>query len=357
MTVNSKLVCHAVLAISVLLIPASLVAKEPASSGQLSNIVITTNWGEDTCSLVDVQKGLELAKIQVGLKPYDVKVDSKGRYAFVTCSGEDYLSTIDIQAMLEMEDRRVTVGASPRDIAITADDSRAVVASAGTDSIAVVDLVKNELLYTVEVGAIPYGVALTADGSTAAITCWGENTLVFVRLGDDGGQVIKKLEVGSLPYTAVIDARDRFVLVSCFGSHKVYVADLASLELIGDGVDVGRSPWGLAISDTGKAVVANFYSADASILTIDYDANPPVKESVRIELAGPNEKGRRGKNASFSGDPNIVVLSDLAKNELLLVNIEDQTVTKTVPVGRAPYGIAWLPRPASEAIVAQATSK
>src|SRR3954454_12939517 len=128
--------------LGLLLWPTLLHAKGPGGGKTESNLVITTNWGEDSCSLVDIKQGTELAKIKVGMKPYDVKVDSRGRFAFVTCSGEDFLSTIDLQAMLEMEDKRVVVGASPRDVAINTDNTRAVVACAGTDNIAVVDLIK-----------------------------------------------------------------------------------------------------------------------------------------------------------------------------------------------------------------------
>jgi DNA-binding beta-propeller fold protein YncE len=307
--------------------------------------VITTNWGEDTCSIVDFKQGAELSKIHVGMKPYDVKVDPRGRFAYVTCSGEDFLSTIDLQAMLEMQDKRVVVGASPRDVALNSDNTRAVVACAGTDSIAIVDIVKHKVLYTVNVGTIPYGVALSGDGTFAVITCWGENSVALVRLSEKSGEVLKRLQVGSLPYTAVLDGTGRLAIVSCFGSHKVDVIDLKSQELIGAGVKVGRSPWGVAVSETGnEAIVANFYSGDASLLKIDTAGTPPVTEEARIPLSLTDGGTRRGKNASFSYDPSVAILSDLAKNELLVLDLKKRIVEKTIPVGRAPYGIAWIPR-------------
>src|SRR4051812_10888384 len=100
----------------------------PPNTKEKSHLAMVTNWAEDTCSLVDINQGKELSKIRVGPKPYDIKVESRGRFAYVTCSGEDFLSTIDIQAMLEMTDKRVVVGASPRDVALTPDETRAVVA-------------------------------------------------------------------------------------------------------------------------------------------------------------------------------------------------------------------------------------
>lgn len=319
-----------------------------------SHLVITTNWAEDNCSLVDIEQGKELAKIDVGQKPYDVKVGPAGRFAYVTCSGSDFLATIDIQAMLEMTDRRVVVGASPRDLALTPDNKRAIVACAGTDGITVVDIVNSRKLYSVDVGAIPYGIALTNDGKLALVTCWGANTAVLVELGKDSGKVLKTLNVGSLPYTVVISKDDRIGIVSCFGSHKVFAIDIENQKVIGQGTEVGRSPWGLALSGSGQALTANFYSNDVSVLSVDSGANPPIVEEARIRLVSADDDGtivqRRAKNATFAGAPNIAVISDLANNELMIVDTDKKLLIRTIKVGKAPYGIAWIPK-ASDLVV------
>src|SRR5579872_1164390 len=156
-----------------LLAPEFASAKDgPRSAATAGQLAIITNWGSDTCSLIDVDGGKELATIDVGLKPYDVKVDPKGRFAYVTCSGSNHISTVDIQAMLEAKDQRIVVGESPRDIDITPTGDRAVVACSGSDSIAVVDLQQKKRLYTVDVGSIPYGIALSDDAKFVLVTLW-----------------------------------------------------------------------------------------------------------------------------------------------------------------------------------------
>jgi len=330
------------------------IAKEPPKKP--TSLAIITNWGGDSCSLVDIKGGKELAQIQVGLKPYDVKVDPKGRFAYVTCSGADHISIIDIQAMLEMTDQRITVGESPRDIDLTRDGRCAVVANAGSDTISVVDIATRKQLYTVPVGSIPYGVALTADDKRALITCWGSNKAVIVDLGDTAGTVVKSIDVGILPYTAVISKEGRIAIVSCFGSHKVFPIDMKNMAAL-PAVDVGRSPWGLSISSDGKkALVANFYSGDASILAVDDSATdpikatpPPVREHARMKLSTDALVGAstpspmRAKNTSFTNDPNEALLTNLGRNELIVLDLATQKVVKTIPVGKAPYGIAFVP--------------
>lgn len=338
-----------------------------------TSLVIITNWGEDSCSLVDIETGKELAKIAVGLKPYDVKVDPTGRFAYVTMSGADYMSVIDIQAMLERKDQRIKVGGGPRDLELTEDGKRAVVANSGDDSISVVDIAQKKELYKVPVGNIPYGVALTNNDKLAVITLWGSNKAVLVELGKSSGKVLRSFDVGSLPYTVVVPKNSDYAIVSCFGSHQLFLIDLKKGEVM-EPLSVGRSPWGLGTSADGRSVVvANFYSGDASVVAVDVPEAGPVRkvgqvpgaqnftsnsaapaaaplfvERVRIPLALTDSIGElsaaRPKNAAFTNDPNVAVLTDLGKNEVLVLDIAAKKILRRIAVGKAPYGVAFVPR-------------
>ena len=350
-------------------------AKDPPRNP--TSLVIITNWGEDTCSLIDSEAGKELAKIAVGLKPYDIKVDPKGRFAYVTCSGANYISVIDIQAMLERKDQRIKVGEGPRDIELSEDGKHAVVANSGDDSISVVDIAAKKELYRVPVGSIPYGVDLTRQDRWAVITLWGGNKVVLVELGATSGKVLKTFNVGSLPYTVVVPDNSDYAIVSCFGSHQLHVIDLKRLETLPP-VEVGRSPWGLSASVDGKNVIsANFYSGDVSILSVGappqidpadaatqglqhhfiapqthhaggHGASPPVIERARIPLAhtdpGEESFNTRPKNVAFTNDPNVAVLTDLGRNEVLVLDIAAKKILRRIAVGKAPYGVAFVPR-------------
>jgi YVTN family beta-propeller protein len=333
---------------------ATCIAKGPPNKA--TSLVIITNWGSDSCSLIDIAansgKGEEKAQIKVGMKPYDVKVDAKGRFAYVTCSGAAEIAIIDIQAMLALPER-IKVGESPRDIDITSDGKRAVVANAGSDSISVVDLDKKKELYQLPVGPIPYGVALTNHDKLALITLWGSGKAVLAELSETGGKVVSTLAVGSLPYTAVAPEGSNYAAVSCFGSNEIVPIDLKNKKAL-PGLKVGRSPWGLANSADGKKLLtANFYSGDASLIKFGspdpVGATAPLSEESRIDLTfndpvGASNKIGRAKNVAFSADPNVAVLSDLSKNQILVLNIAEKKVTAAIPVGQAPYGVAFVPR-------------
>jgi YVTN family beta-propeller protein len=307
-----------------------------AASQDATHIVFVTNWADDTVSMVDLDAGRELSVIRVGAKPYDIKVDPKGRFAYATNSGSADISVIDIQANLELH--RIHVGNSPRDIILQDDGTKAYVANSGDDSISAVDLTAKRELFRIPVGAIPYGIALTPDQHRAVVTNWGENSVSIVDLASRK-EVGKRLEVGSLPYTVVIPPSSRAAYLTNFGTHVVTWLDLDNLK-VGGTIPVGRSPWGLSASNDGSiAIAANFYSNELSIL--DLKSN---KEQQRIKLRDAAGKtSRRAKNTAISDDGAIIAASDLAGNQVHAVDGRTGTVLRSVAVGRAPYGLAFLP--------------
>jgi YVTN family beta-propeller protein len=325
------------------------------------NLIMVTYWGQDSVGVVDIDAAREIATIETCLKPYDVKVDGAGRFAYVSCSGSADISVIDIQAMLEAA--RISVGESPRDIALTADGKRLVTANSGSDNISVVDVEKRQEIYSVPVGAVPYGVALAENDRLAAVTCWGSNEFVAVILDENAGKVRGRVPVGALPYTVGVPTNGAFAVITNFGANQVTTVDLRSLKVV-DRIPVGRSPWGLSLSDDGtRAFVANFYSGDISFIDLDStSAGRNNRERTRMSLnlasnwASPRNAERtmafapsatsivRAKNLSVSNDGSKAVLTDLGKNEVLIIDVPSEKVLSAVPVGKAPYGIAFIPR-------------
>lgn len=308
-----------------------------------SDIVMTTNWGEDNCSIVNLKEGKELAKIKVGLKPYDIKVDSNGRFAYVSCSGSSEIAVIDIQANLVSS--YIKTGNSPRDIELSRDCKTAITANAGSDDISVIDLINKKEKYTVKVGNIPYGIALSNDETKVLVTCWGSNEAVIVSLGEKEGKVIKTLKVGSLPYTAIIPSNSNLGLVSSFGSGEVTVIDVNAGEIV-EKIKVGKSPWGISASlDGTTAIVANFYSGDMSVLSFKrIGTRQSISETLRYSLLDNMNSERRAKNAIVADNGTWAVLSDLANNQIMKIDIVNKKIVATIDVGKAPYGLAFIPR-------------
>jgi len=96
----------------------------------------------------------------------------------------------------------------------------------------------------------------------------------------------------------------------------------------------------MAVADQGSvAAVANFFSNDVSIL--DVDANVE-----RLRIPFPGVGGSRGspKNATMTSDGQRAVISSLAGNVIVAADVVTGALEPPIPVGRAPYGLATVPR-------------
>jgi YVTN family beta-propeller protein len=302
------------------------------------DLLMVTNWGDDSVSLINVVSGQVLSTIAVGHKPYDIKIDPTGRFAYVSDSGGSEISVIDIQANLEAY--RIPVGTSPRDLELFRSGKRAVVANSGDDTISVLDLEKRKELFTVPVGGIPYGVAMAEGGRVALVTNWGENSLSVVRLTDTSGQVVKTIPLPSLPYTVIVPARGRHALVTNFGAGVITPIALDTYEAR-EPIAVGKSPWGIS-SAANFAAIANFYDNHITFVRLS-DRQVVLRLDLGTRSGAAVAAARRAKNTASNNS--FVAASDLGANEILVIDCKTQQLARTVPVGKAPYGLAFVPRP------------
>jgi YVTN family beta-propeller protein len=328
-------------------------------------LAIDTNWADNSVSIVNLRTGAEKSRINVGAKPYDIKTDQLGRFAYASLSGADKISVIDLQANLESA--KIQVGESPRDMAMSADFSRLVVANSGSNSISVIDVATQKELHRIPVGLVPYGVGLADGDKTAIISNWGEGTISFVDLV--AKKEINRVRVGHLPYTVAVSPTKGVAFTAAFGDDKVVVLDISSRSVLHE-IPVGKSPWGIAINtDGGKLAVANFYSSSVSIISIS-DARIPAGYSVQTyELKGkrPGDRIEPSAVASKPTDPartaaveeeaggvlrakhvaladNTLVFTDLAGNTVNTIDLSTNSFLHSIPVGKAPYGIDFLPQ-------------
>lgn len=334
--------------------PIAAYAGGAASVG--NRLVIVTYWGDDEIALVDLQGQpgaetvfrLDVLKDHGCSKPYDVKVNSQGSRAYVTCSGASKLIIVDLVAQLVAGEIPTQNG--PRDIALTKDETRAIVANSGSDTISVIDIPGRRILYNISnVGNQPYGTALTNDEKIIVSTAWASGDVFFIEIGATAGTVLGRTEVGPLPYTVVIPPEENIAYVTVNASHSVVALDIAGRRITAT-IPVGRNPWGAAPSVDGRTiVVANNRSNNISILTNAAARGALMIERTRVTLGsgGRAATGQavvesKAKNASISADGKTGVFTDLANNELMLVDLQSGVKTRTIGVGKAPYGIEFV---------------
>lgn len=330
---------------------AALIFATPALSaattapGGGNRLLMTTYWGDDRVALIDIAgrtQGEELWSIDVAkaadcLKPYDVRVTKGGAFAFVSCSGGSHVIAIDIAA--QQVAYAVGTGGAPRDLQLFDNDRRLIVANSGSDTVSVVDLTTRKELYEFPVAVQPYGVALADGGKTALITGWASGDLHIVTLGETSAKTRAVVPVGLLPYTVIASQGRAYVAINA--EDRVTVVDLKTAK-VAEHLAVGRGPWSLAASlDGNNILVTNNRSNSLSYLNVAGSA----EERDRIGTFGAGAHGttqRRPKNASLSADGATAVFTDLAADQIVVLDVASGKLERIIQGGKAPYGIEFL---------------
>ncbi|MFT4217241.1 MAG: beta-propeller fold lactonase family protein [Micropruina sp.] len=234
-----------------------------------------------------------LRKIQVGNAPRGaVKLTDDGR-GFVSNTSQNTISEIDPINLEEV--RRITVGFGPRGLGIVPGNRYILVSNSGSDTVSIVDLHANEEVRQIPTGRDPRHMAITADGRYAYICIWGADVVVRLNLAGlgtddlDSVGIETEFDMGETahPYSAAIDPSGRFVFVANTQAPYVSVIDRVTEQVAK--VDVG---------DIG------------------------------------------GRAVAFSADGRYALASIETTSKVAVIDIDRLQVTRQIPVGPGPRGIA-----------------
>lgn len=339
------------------LLMAACLSSSAAAGGASANgdrLAMVTYWGDDRVALLDTQGqdgkeevwSIDVLKAAGCPKPYDVRVNAAGSKAFVSCSGGDEVIVVDIVAQLV--EWKVKTGKSPRDLQLYDNDRRLLVANSGSDTVSVVDTEARRVVYDVPVGLQPYGVALANGGKIGLITGWASGDLHVLQLGPSSGQVLGKVKVGLLPYTVVAPNGGGVAYVAANGDHAVVAVDVNKRTVLKTHA-VGRNPWSIATNPAGTSLlVANNRSANLSLME-GLDTKGPggfgasrLLDAGAVKGADGLTTARAAKNVALTADGETGIFTDLANNQVVVVDTKTGQIRKAIQVGKAPYGIEMI---------------
>jgi YVTN family beta-propeller protein len=234
-----------------------------------------------------------LRQIRIGNAPRgSVKFTKSGR-GFVSNTSQNTISEIDPVGLEEI--RRIEVGHGPRGLGVVPGDKYLLVSNSGSDTLSIVDLELNVELRQIPIGRDPRHMAITADGLCAYVCVWGEGVLAKVD--------ISSLREGS--------------------PERVQVTGAIELERT-------AHPYSAAIEPSGRRVlVANTQATFASVVDIATD------EVTQVELGAIG-----GRAIAFSPDHRFALISLETVSRVAVVDLETLQVTRQIPVGPGPRGIA-----------------
>lgn len=262
----------------------------------IENRIFSTDTDDGVISVVDKKDKHDhklVGQIRVGNAPRGGVKFAGGRRAFVCNTSQNTISELDVVDLEEV--RRIEVGFGPRGLGIFPTNNYALVSNSGSDTVSVVDLEVNVTVHTVHVGRDPRHMAISADGKYAYVSIWGEG-------------YISKLDISSLA-----------------DNNPAAVSEVAQ-------IDVGTTahPYSVNIHPTtGQVFVANTQATYCSVI----EPNTDVVTNVELGFIG-------GRGVAFTPDGEYAMVTLEAPSRVYVILTATLEVTRFIPVGPGPRGVA-----------------
>jgi YVTN family beta-propeller protein len=247
---------------------------------------------------------------------------------------------------------QVPTGEAPHEIAASDDGKLAFVANYGAhtpgNTLSVMDLLAQKELHRVDLGALhrPHGITF-ADGK---VWFTAEQNKLIARYDPAANQIDWLLGIGQNGTHMLVFSKDRALLfTSNIGSNSITMLERSSdpSGWSATNISVGKGPEGGDVSADGREFwAAN--SGDGTISIIDVAAKK-VAQTLDIHT-------KRSNRLKFTMDGKLVLVSDLAGNELIILEAASRKEVKRLNVGRQPEGIL-IPRDGGRAYIAAAGEK
>ncbi|MDB9497055.1 peptidoglycan-binding protein [Spirulina major CS-329] len=183
--------------------------------------VLVTNWCTDDLSIVDVQQGREIQRVELGRYPRGIVVDQQSRTAYVAIMGSQNIAQVDLDTF--QVDWIENVGRSPRHLNLDPSGRYLYTSLNGESQVAKIDLETRRVVTKTATGNAPRSMILSDDGDFLYVVNYHSNTMAKVRTATM--EVVKTVDVNDKPIGITYDPEKRQVWVSCYsGSIMVFSA-------------------------------------------------------------------------------------------------------------------------------------
>jgi YVTN family beta-propeller protein len=186
--------------------------------------VLVTNWCTYDLSVIDVEKGKEVRRIDLGPYPRGIAVESDSSTAYVAIMGGSSIAAIDLSTF--DVDSIDGVGWGPRDLRISPDDEFLYVTLNSEAAVAKIDLRSREVERRASVGDAPRSMAISDDGTALYTVNYNSDTVS--KISTRTMKVVQTVETELRPIGITYDAESRQLWVSCYSGSIMRFEDANS---------------------------------------------------------------------------------------------------------------------------------
>jgi YVTN family beta-propeller protein len=296
--------------------------------------LLVLNKEEATLHVVDPASGKRLGQVSTGAGPHEVVVSDDGKTAFTSNYGTgqapgNTISMIDLTTLKEV--RRVEIAPLSRPHGLWWANGRVYFTAEADKKIARYDPATNNIDWIFETGQnSTHMVALSKDGRTIVTTNIASNTVSVIEQDANREWVHTVIGVGAGPEGLDLSPNGRELWVAHSRDGGVSVIDLASKK-VAQVIPLGTKRSNrLKITPDGRFALISDLEAGA-LVVVDTAARKEVK---RLPIG----KMLEGILIPTNEHAYVAVTGE---NYVAVVDLKTWQVTRKIPAGAGPDGMAW----------------
>jgi len=266
-----------------LILAAALMTLPLSSCVHASLVAFTSNFGENTISLISVSDGSVLETIAVGRGPQGLALSPDGKYLYVANQLDDTISVLFVPDTRFIKNLPAQGG--PMAIAVSPDGGIIFVSCYSSGLVTVLRADDGSVISAIPVGGGAAGVALSSDGKHLYAANRTEGTISVIQTSNYTVATVIDLGAAFGPSGVRISPGGDSLYVTGYWSNGVAVIDQGDhrVRLM---IETGEGPSGIAFTPDGRyAYVKNEY--DGTLSVIDVSENRLIKT---VSFAAPSKR-------------------------------------------------------------------
>lgn len=307
-----------------------------ALPAEASPRAFVSNERDHTVSVVDMSTLKVTNTFKTGRRPRGIIASPDGKLIYVCTSDDNRVEVYDAATLKLVKTLRS--GPDPELFVLHPSGNPLYIANEDDNQVTVVNVENNDLVAEIPVGVEPEGMGISPDGKYMVNT--SETTNMAHVVDTTTNEIIENILVDSRPRVAEFSKDGKQLWVSSEVGGTVSVIDPATWKIVKKisfkipGVnDDAIQPVGVRITKDGsKAFIALGPANRVAVV------NAKTLEVEKYLLVG-----QRVWQLGFTPDEKFLVSTNGNSNDVSIIDVAAEKVTKSVGVGRLPWGVVIVP--------------
>ncbi|ODS03534.1 hypothetical protein AUC71_09215 [Methyloceanibacter marginalis] len=292
--------------------------------------VYVSNEKGNSLTVIDSETLQVLTTIPVGQRPRGIMLSKDDKTVLICASDSNTVQVLDVgtrQIVAELPS-----GPDPELLNIHPSGSPIYVANEDDNLLTVIDLNTKEVLAEVEVGVEPEGVGVSPDGKTVVVTSETTNMAHFI--DTETYEITDNVLVGTRPRSP-----SSLQTASNYGARKVagtVSVDRRQTRKIIKVIDFESRGCSRSISSPSACAPRTGRKAFVALGPANRVA---VIDAKTFEVEDYLLVGKRVWQLAFTPDQKFLFATNGNSNDVSVIDVDRQKVTKSIPTGTAPWGV------------------